>query len=365
MVTLACGTRRGSVCVPRSKSHEHRLLIADFLAGDYSRLTPNPNDAQDIVATKRCLTELTRDSSTPTLDCGESGSTRRFLAPIAAALGKRPVYRVAGRLGERPMCDYATLAAGVHELPGNVSSQFVTGLLFALPLLPDDSTIRFTSPLQSRGYVDMTCDVLRGADIRIETTADGFFIAGGQRYQAQPHAAIEGDWSGAAFWFAMNALGSHVTVEGLSTTSAQPDRAVLRILDDIRETPAPCEIDVAQCPDLFPAVSVAAAGCGHDVTFTGIARLRLKECDRVAAMADVIARLGVTAEVSDARFTVHGQGVPFAGGDFATYADHRIAMAIAVAATHAQSPVCIDNAACVAKSYPDFFTTFNLLLERK
>ena len=132
-ITIEPGARRGSVAAPRSKSHEHRLLIADFLAGDYSRLAPAEGDADDILATKRCLLALAGDDTAPFLDCGESGSTRRFLAPIAAALGKKPVFKTAGRLADRPQMDYDDLQPGEFKLAGDVSSQFVTGLLFALP----------------------------------------------------------------------------------------------------------------------------------------------------------------------------------------------------------------------------------------
>ena len=178
-ITIEPGARRGSVAAPRSKSHEHRLLLADFLAGDYSRLAPAEGDADDIQATKRCLLALAGDDTAPFLDCGESGSTRRFLAPIAAALGKRPVFQTAGRLADRPQMDYDDLQPGEFKLAGDVSSQFVTGLLFALPLLKGDSFIRFTSPLESKGYVEMTRRVLVGAGVFIGVRDDGYDIPGG------------------------------------------------------------------------------------------------------------------------------------------------------------------------------------------
>ena len=179
-IVLRPGARKGTVKVPRSKSHEHRLLIANFLAGERTMLEPCEGDNDDILATKRCLKALGEEIRDPILDCGESGSTLRFLAPVAAALGKRPKFIRRGRLAERPFIAYAPaglaasgevqdgareLRAGVYELEGNVSSQFVTGLLFALPLLEGDSEIRFSSPLESRGYVEMTLEVLNGAGI--------------------------------------------------------------------------------------------------------------------------------------------------------------------------------------------------------
>lgn len=374
---LEPGARKGTVIVPRSKSHEHRLLIANFLAGystskcrglessatgvgvnvaEVSR-PPREQDNADIAATKRCLAALATDDPTPELDCGESGSTLRFLAPVAAALGKRPLYIRRGRLAERPFMDYASLAPGVHELAGNVSSQFVTGLLFALPLLKGDSEIRFTSQLESRGYVEMTLRVIRKAGIIVDETADGYRIPGNQKYLSQSDE-VEGDWSGAAFWYGMNALGSDIRIDGLSADSAQPDRVIASLCAKL-----PTEIDISQFPDNFPVLAVVAAGTPQVTTFTNIARLRLKECDRVAAMEEALERLGVQAQVErigggGERFVVIGTAEAFKGCELRTFGDHRIAMAAAVAATRASGPIVIDNAACCAKSYPGFFEVF-------
>ena len=349
-MTIGPGPRRGRVVAPPSKSHAHRLLIADFLAGDLSRLSPNAADSADVAATKRCLAALAQETAEPVLDCGESGSTLRFIAPVAAALGKRPIYRKAGRLAERPVKEYPVIAPGVHELPGNVSSQFVTGLLFALPVLDGDSRIRFTSPLESRGYVDMTLAVVRGAGVEVDEVEDGFLVRGRQKFRPQPSVSVEGDWSGAAFWLAMNALGGSIDVAGLSERSAQPDMAVAELLADM-----PGEIDVSQCPDIFPVLSVVAASRRRETSFKGIRRLRIKECDRVAAMGEVLSRFGAGVEVSEGEFLVHGVGGAFRGGLFPSFGDHRIAMAVAVGATCADSLVEIDDAACAAKSYPSFF----------
>ena len=368
LLVLHSGPRSGTVIVPRSKSHEHRLLIANFLAGirrgkdtaapvERVDLTGDAEsfplrDNADIAATKRCLAALATDDPTPELDCGESGSTLRFLAPVAAALGKRPKYIRHGRLAERPFKDYASLEPGVHELAGNISSQFVTGLLFALPLLKGDSEIRFTSPLESRGYVEMTLRVIRKAGIIVEETADGYRIPGDQKYLPQSDE-VEGDWSGAAFWYGMNALGSDIRIDGLSADSAQPDRVIASLCAKL-----PTEIDISQFPDNFPALAVVAAGTPQVTTFTNIARLRLKECARVAAMDEMLRRLGVQTQVTGDRFQVTGTAEAFNGCELRTFGDHRIAMAAAVAATRASGPIVIDNAACCAKSYPGFFEVF-------
>ena len=357
---LQPGLRQGTVTPPASKSHLHRLLIADFLAGDRSRLGDDPADSQDIVATKRCLKALDTDAADVVLDCGESGSTLRFMAPVAAALGKKATFRKAGRLAERPMIEYPTLESGCHELQGNVSSQFVTGLLFALPVVAGDSQIRFLSPLASRGYVDMTLDVIRGAGVVIEEVENGFDIPGGQTYRAQAATPPEGDWSGAAFWYAANKIGNRIEINGMSATSKQPDREIVSALDRIAR---PGELNVNEFPDSFPILTVAAA-CTPGVTvFTGIRRLRIKESDRVAAMADVLTKFGVKTEESEEKFVVYGSSdLLRPNAPFTSFGDHRIAMSVAIAATRANAPVEIDNIACAAKSYPNFFVEFDRLL---
>lgn len=357
MLRLDPGPRRGTVTAPPSKSHEHRLLVANFLAGERTCLADAPGDAADILATKRCLRALATDTPEPILDCGESGSTLRFLAPVAAALGKTPRFVRSGRLAERPFREYRSLEPGEYELPGDVSSQFVTGLLFALPLLCGDSRIRFSSPLESRGYVDMTRDVLAKAGIVVKETEDGgYVVPGRQNYREQP-MEVEGDWSGAAFWCGMNALGSQISVEGLRPDSAQPDRVIADLLQE-----SPDEIDVSQCPDIFPVLAMVAAGKAGQTVFRGIRRLRLKECDRVAAMVDVLGRFGVGAEAREETFTVEGTDSRFrGGGEFTAFGDHRIAMTVAVGATRADGPVFLDDPNCVKKSYPGFFDVLQIV----
>ncbi len=349
-MTINPGLCRGEITAPPSKSHAHRLFIANFLAdGAGADLADCTGDSADILATKRSLRALLSDDVEPVLDCGESGSTLRFLSPVAAALGKRPRYKLSGRLSERPNIAYESLESGIHELSGNVSSQFVTGLLFALPLLEGDSEIRFLSPLESRGYVDMTLDVIRKAGVSIEKMDKGFSIPGRQRYRRQA-SKVEGDWSGAAFWYAMNALGSDVKVIGLNENSAQPDRAIGQLLPDL-----PDRVDVSQFPDIFPVLTVVAAARPGKTVFEGITRLRLKECDRVAAMADVLGRFGAKISVTETSFCVEGADGAFSGGKFHVYGDHRIAMSVAVGSTIALDSVEIDDHECANKSYPGFF----------
>ncbi len=354
---LTPGPRRGEVTPPPSKSHLHRLLIADFLAGGRDRLNPSPDDSADIAATRRCLRALVGDDPNPVLDCDESGSTLRFLGPVAAALGKHPRYVLRGRLAKRPGMAYETLSPGCHELPGNVSSQFATGLLFALPILDGDSEIRFTTPLESRGYVDLTVSVLAAAGIAVEETPSGFRVPGGQRYRRPADMTPERDWSGASFWFAMNALGSKINVLGLAPESAQPDRRVVALLAQNGG-----DKDMSQCPDLFPPLAVVAGAQGTATRFTGVRRLRIKESNRLAATAELLARLGVATDEEDDAFTVHGVGGRFRGGvGVSAFGDHRIAMSAAVAATFSDAPLDLDNPDCSAKSYPGFFDAFAAL----
>lgn len=360
------GLRKGTVTPPASKSHLHRLLIADFLAGDRSRLGDDPADSQDIVATKRCLKALDTDTVDVVLDCGESGSTLRFMAPVAAALGKKATFKKAGRLAERPMIEYPELKSGLHELEGNVSSQFVTGLLFALPVVAGASQIRFLSPLASRGYVDMSLDVIRGAGIVVNEVENGFDIPGRQTYRSQAAMPPEGDWSGAAFWYAANAIGNQVEVKGMSPTSKQPDKQILSALAQITPNTTNLKhpntvIDVNEFPDSFPILTVVAA-CTPGITeFTGIRRLRIKESDRVAAMGDVLTKFGVKTTVSEEKFVVYGTDRPLHANAFTSFGDHRIAMSVAIAATRADGPVEIDDVSCAAKSYPRFFEEFKQL----
>ena len=321
------------VKVPPSKSHAQRLMLANFLAGE---LMSAPEGAcEDILAMERCLKALAEGDGEPVLDCGESAAVMRFLAPVAAALGKKPRFVKRGTLVNRPCIAYDSLSAGRFELRGDESSQFVSGLLFALPLLAGDSEIELTTPLVSRGYVAMTLDILKKAGIVIDVRPNGYRVRGGQRYRSQ-NTEIEGDWSAGAVWYAINALGGDYEITGLCECSLQPDRAIVGFLKNWPQT-----IDVSQFPDLYPLLRVIAAALHPDTEFLGTGRLRKKECDRVAVMDEILA-------------DGNGAGGVFRGGEYDAHGDHRIAMALAVMATRADSEIRIRGKESVAKSYPGF-----------
>lgn len=350
------GLRCGKVVCPPSKSHLHRLLIASFLAGERECLEITKLDCDDIIATKSCLKALSQSTSEVVLDCGQSGSTLRFIAPIAAALGKKATFIKKGRLSERPSIEYDTLEPRDYVVSGDVSSQFATGLLFALPLLNGDSRIIFSSPLQSRGYVQMTLDVLKLFGVEIQEFKDGFVVRGNQKYIKPQTIEPEVDWSAAAFWLAMNALGSTIETGVLNRFSSQPDS----IAKDIFAEP-PSLIDVSEFPDLFPALAVRVAAKNLTTTIIGIERLRIKESDRVAAIEDMLKKFGVKVEVTASKFVIHGKGELFKSTKVNAYGDHRIVMAAVVGATVADGPIEIDDSSCVKKSYTNFFEEFSSL----
>ncbi|MBO4511592.1 MAG: hypothetical protein J5746_02390 [Victivallales bacterium] len=375
-ITIMPGRRDGRVSVPLSKSHLHRLLIADYLAGG-DMFTRNFDGAcDDVAATQRCLKEL-GTSASPWLDCCESGSTLRFLLPLAPVLVEHSTMLARGRLPKRPLQPFldllrphglqaeavfplklnGTLRSGRYVVPGDVSSQIITGLLFALPLLKGDSVIHCEGVVQSRGYVDMTLDVLKAYGISIDETPEGFLVAGVQKYILQRDVSPERDWSSAAFWLAMNEMGCQIELPEMNPASKQPDRAMLTLAKQEGGV-----IDVSQCPDIFPALAALASSRNCITCFVGVERLHIKESDRVVAMADVLSRLGVQVNMQEHCFEVMGQGILLKGGvELATFNDHRIAMAATTLAAICREPIVIENPDCVAKSYPDFFTQFSRL----
>ena len=253
------------------------------------------------------------------------------------------------------------LTPGTFALPGDVSSQFVTGLLYALPLLEGDSRITLTTPLESRGYVDMTLEALERFGIRAECP-DGrtLRIPGGQTYRPC-RAAVESDYSQAAFYYAANGLGGQVEILGLNPRSAQGDRCIVPYHMQLCG-PGEAELDVSQCPDLVPPLAAHAALRQGITRIVNAARLRIKESDRLTAVTQVLTALGADVVEGADRLTITGQPEGLAGGvTVDSHNDHRIAMMAAVAATRCAAPVTITGAECVAKSYPDFWEDYERL----
>ena len=361
-----------------SKSQAHRLLIcAAFADGPTTLICPETND--DIQATAICLNALGADirrsdsgyeiipvKSIPNealLDCGESGSTLRFLLPIVGALGVDATFRMGGRLPSRPLSPLweemermgcrlsrpsentircqGKLIAGDYFIDGGISSQFITGLLFAAALIDGKCQITVTGNLESKPYVDLTKQALQ--------------IFQAPNFHTPGCVTVEGDWSNSAFFLAAQQLGSAVTVTNLQTDSLQGDRMVATLLPQLENH---CEIDAKDIPDLVPILSVVAAA-QNGAVFTGIHRLRLKESDRVESVIHMIKNLGGKAEADENTLTVYGTGLK--GGTVDSMNDHRIAMSAAIASTVCTEPVTILGAQCVSKSYPHFWEEFSRL----
>ena len=375
-IKIQPGILSGSVLVPPSKSMAHRYLICAAFADSATTLIC-PQTNADISATVDCLNQLGAEiRQTPTgfeitpvscppkmanLNCRESGSTLRFLLPIVGALGIRTTLYMSGRLPERPLqpliremermgchifqeTDRSITCAGIlkpghYRIDGSVSSQFVSGLLLALPLIGGDSTLEITGEPTSQNYIAMTKAVMEE-------------FAGG----ATPGTAtVEGDWSSAAFWLAANALGNHIQLEGLNEHSLQGDKAISALLDQLKEH---CVISAKDIPDLIPILSVVAAA-RKGAVFTDVGRLREKESDRVYAIVDLLTCLGGKAEATEDTLTIYGTGLT--GGTVSSSWDHRIAMAAAIAATVCEKSVLLTYAECVSKSYPSFWVEFQRL----
>lgn len=410
-VTIQPGPRQGRVRIPASKSQAHRLLLCAALGEGETELLCGGLSA-DIRATMDCLRALgagiwqegerlrvkpirTAPRSCA-LPCGESGSTLRFLLPQAGALGTEAVFHRKGRLPQRPLRPldeelrshgmklreegealYASgkLAAGDYTLPGNVSSQFISGLLMALPQLPGDSRLTVTGDLESAGYVAMTEDTLAESGIRWQRTGQVWSIPGGQRFHLPRLCRVEGDWSNAAFFLCAGALSRRgVTVEGLSLRSSQGDQAVLRLLRrfgaEVTEREGAVTVrsgmlhgitvDAGPIPDLIPTLSVVAAASVGDSCMENARRLRDKESDRLEGTAALIRDLGGSARVEGDTLIIHGRG-GLRGGNASVLGDHRLAMAAAIAACACRESVTVDDSRCVEKSYPRFWEDFRQL----
>lgn len=398
----------GRVNAPSSKSFSHRMLIAAALAGGVSEIS-NISRSEDIDATVDALTALgakifregkvytvigiKTPSASAVIDCRESGSTMRFIIPIAAALGCSCEFHGSGKLPERPVTPYiremgkhgavitktegvmpftmnGKLRGGEYVLEGDISSQFITGLLFALPLCSENSVIRLASKLESKPYADMTVDALSRFGISIEESEDKdglplYRIRGGQKYRSAD-VTVEGDYSQAAFYFAANALGSEVKVDNLNENSVQGDKKILEIIRDMGynklnaqttgKLPA-FSADVSDIPDLVPILTVL--GCFTDGVsrITGAKRLKIKESNRLEAIAAALGNIGGKVKVLDDSLEIEPVE-RFRGGTIDGCNDHRIVMASAIASTMADGEITITDAEAVSKSYPDFWRDF-------
>ena len=384
-ITVYPGKLSGHVKAIPSKSQAHRLLICAAFADKPTRIIC-PSTNQDIEATAGCLSALgariTRTADgyhvipvsvfpkKAVLNCFESGSTLRFMLPIAGALGVDAVFLMSGRLPQRPLSPLweemermgcilsrdengsvlcrGKLTSGCYKISGSVSSQFITGLLFAMALIKGRSCLEVTGKIESRPYIDMTCQALKLFGVSF----DGFSLSGSYPFVSPGELTVEGDWSNGAFFLAAEALGSHVSVSGLLDGSFQGDKAVAQHLSALGNFTT---IDGADIPDLIPILAVTAAA-KKGAQFVNIGRLRLKESDRIASTAEMLKRLGASVEVAESSMCV--LPAPFHSCVIDSQNDHRIAMSAAIAATAADGPVTILGAECVRKSYPDFWSEF-------
>lgn len=423
IVTVTPQPLSGKIPAIASKSYAHRLLIAAALSESPAHVSCRTR-SEDIDATCRVLRGLggrvtqgnagdadiipidrNHSPRLPEVDCGESGTTLRYLIPVAAALGCGAKFICRGRLPSRPVEPLAgelkrhgirlttlpgegfvvegKLAPGAYSLPGNVSSQFIGGLLYALAILDGTSTLAITEGFESEPYVRMTLEVLEaaGVEIREEKGPEGlpvWTVIGRGKLHAGSELVVEGDWSNAAFWLAAGALsgdeGKAVEVTGIRRNSLQGDRAVAEILArfgaQILQTESAAgaapgslrgiEIDAAQIPDLVPILAVVAGAASGTTRFTNAGRLRIKESDRLKSTSALLTLLGVPHEEEPAGLVVHGLGSAraFRGGDIEGFGDHRIVMAAAVAAASGGAPVRISGAEAFRKSYPKFLEDF-------
>lgn len=402
----------GTMQVPPSKSMAHRLLICAALAGGTS-VVQNLSNSVDISATTQALMQLGAQITTvqnapsaaitgtgghfslprAAVNCQESGSTLRLLIPLFSLLGQPVQFTGAKRLFQRPHSVYAEIFAkqnllfsqsetsltiqgplksGEYSLAGNVSSQFISGLLFALPLLPQASTLNIAPPFESRSYVELTrhAQSLFGVHSRWQNSHT-LHIPGGQQY-IPAHCTVEGDWSQAAVPAVLGALLGGISVAGLSPTSPQGDKAILEFLARCGATitwqdgllalappaaglAAPGDIDMADCPDLGPMLTALAMFCHGTTRLVNAARLRIKESDRIATVETEFAALGANLSSTADTLTIHGPAHLLPGKTAHSHNDHRVVMALTAAALAGDIPLAIEGAEAITKSWPGFF----------
>ena len=378
-ITIQPGLLSGTINAIPSKSQAHRLLICAAFADNPTQLRCADTN-RDIEATADCLRALgagitrtesgyvidpiTALSETALLDVCESGSTLRFMLPIVGALGVDSIFQMAGRLPQRPLsplweemermgCTLSRptenalrcqgkLRAGDYTISGSVSSQFITGLLFAQSLIDGESHLEVTGKIESKPYIDLTKEAMA--------------LFGAPHYHSPGLITVEGDWSNGAFFVTAAMLGSDLTIHGLNNESIQGDRAVVEITRQLREKNT--TVSAADIPDLVPILSIVAAA-NHGAVFTDIQRLRIKESDRVASTIAMIEAMGGRAESIEDTITVYGTGLT--GGTVDAQNDHRIAMSAAIAATVCTQPVTVLGAEAVKKSYPKFWDEYKRL----
>lgn len=407
VITLDC-VPSGVIALPPSKSVSHRALICAGLAKGKS-VIEQITCSEDVEATVRCLRALgiaceiadnvisvdggLRDRADgAALDCGESGSTLRFVLPIALLSPNKTVLTGRGRLMQRPMEEFnealrkngaiidqfsdrmevrGSLRAGTYRFSGSISSQYVTGLLLALPLLEGTSVIELTSPLESKGYVDLTIDAMRTFGVTLEHEQyRRFVVRGGQTYRPMNYR-VEADYSAAAFFLAAGALGCDVSCEGLNPNSLQGDRAFLEIAKQcgiaietgdgtIKALPGRIKavtVDVSEIPDLVPPLAAMLCFCEGTSRIVNAARLRMKESDRLHTVTMELNKLGADITEGSDELTIHGVA-ELNGGSVDAHNDHRIAMMAAVASIRCKNTVQISGADSVKKSYPNFWKDF-------
>lgn len=412
-VTINPGTLKGEVTIPPSKSLSHRVIICAGLSEGVSNIK-NVVFSQDIKATcsamKNFGVEITKreysliikgsekmNIKDSNIDCSESGSTLRFLIPLAAIAGSKVTFAGNGKLTERPLQPYydifdvqkiryrnsdrklpltidGKLRPGEFKIKGNISSQFISGLLFALPILDGDSKIMITTEVESRPYIDLTLNALKRFGINVENNYyKELYIRGNQKYKASD-CRIEGDFSQAAFWLIAGALGSNVVCAGVNMGSLQGDKYILNIIenmggnisvegDRVKASPSDTKgatIDASQIPDLVPVITVLAALSKGTTKIINAGRLRFKESDRLSSISCELNKIGAVIKEQEDGLIIEGKDM-LEGGEVDSWNDHRIAMAMAVASTRCKNPLTIKNGDCIKKSYPDFWNHFRNL----
>ncbi len=408
----------GEVKIPPSKSMAHRAIICAALSDGFCKIE-NIDYSDDIIATIDAMNSLGakivkyKDYIEVTgaygnsadiedirvIDCNESGSTLRFLVPISLLFKGKNKFIGRGNLGKRPLTTYynifekqditysyeegklnlivsGELKPGIFEIEGNVSSQFITGILFTLPLLNDDSKIIITTEMESKGYIDLTLRAMSDFGIEvINNDYKEFIIKGNQRYKARNYR-VEGDYSQAAFFLCADSLGNNVLCKDLDLNSLQGDKEVIDILErmnvvfnandiGVKGTTngelTSTVIDGSQCPDIIPVLTAVAALTKGTTEIINAGRLRIKECDRLAAVTSELNKLGAKIIEKEEGLVVTGVEKLKGGVEVWSHKDHRIAMTLAIASTRCEEPIVIKDYECIAKSYPNFFEDFKAL----